>query len=941
MLKYRNLIFVACLATALLSPLGKAVAMPAYPKPITVAQPDGRMVTVCLRGDERLNWAQTTDGYTLLRNEDGYWTFARQDRHGNLVASSLVYDNTSVQARKHGIKPNLQFSKAQMAKAAARQKSRNDMMVDGTFPSTGKRKLLLLLVNYSDTKPTFSRQDFDRMMNEKGYGGIGSFRDYYLEQSYGKLDIDVTVTDWITLPKPKGTYGPDGAPYMIYDALSLVTDTLNLKDYDNDGDGILDGLAVIHQGTGQEASANANDIWSHSAIIYGQTFDGVSVRRYTIEPELLAKNISTIGVICHEFGHALGAPDFYDTDYASSGGEFCGTGVWDLLGSGAWSGDQGSRPTGVNGWQKYVWGWTDPVTLDADTVVTDMPAADHQPVAYRMETGMPGDYFYMENRQNTGVFDGSLPGHGLIVYHVNEGIVKDKLISNDINATYPQGLYTVCANAQADPDNMPSSFGAVNTDECPFPGSFGCTEFSDNTLPSAMSLDGRSSYRQISNITEENGKISFSFTHMEEPAKPQNLRAVAKNGSVVLTWDMDAAKAADVDCYNVYCNNEKIATTTDITYVDNNPPGGVELTYQVDAAYYHSMVSHPVSATIMVPSNKVEAVETSVDGSTVKLTWSTGTSLSRADIFSGSVVTADCYGETVEYANCYTPRDLSTYVGAKITRMAFFPSQGPSELTASFRIYEGDADGSNMTLVSERSVKEFASGQRRDLKLTSPVTIKAGKTYWTAVKCVGSQGVVSVACDKSREATPGLGNLIMRDGSFVQSDDAAGNFYVGATLSMPDASSGTDYEEAPTYDYDASTDLYYPTCFVVECDGSVAAYTTKREKTFTNVASGTHLYKVSSYYNGGNLSTGISKLVSVGETGILQLGATSASVRTERGCIIIEDYCGDVRICNAMGMTVYEASSDGSTTDIPLPKGLYVVALSLADGVHSVKVMVE
>ena len=156
MLKYRNLIFVACLATALLSPLGKAVAMPAYPKPITVTQPDGMMVTVCLRGDER------------------------QDRHGNLVASSLVYDNTSVLARKHGIKPNLKFSNVQMAKAAARQKSRNDMMVDGTFPSTGKRKLLLLLVNYSDTKPTFSRQDFDRMMNEKGYGGIGSFRDYYL-----------------------------------------------------------------------------------------------------------------------------------------------------------------------------------------------------------------------------------------------------------------------------------------------------------------------------------------------------------------------------------------------------------------------------------------------------------------------------------------------------------------------------------------------------------------------------------------------------------------------------------------------------------------------------------------------------------------------------------------------------------------------------------------
>lgn len=56
-----------------------------------------------------------------------------------------------------------------------------------------------------------------------------------------------------------------------------------------------------------------------------------------------------------------------------------------------------------------------------------------------------------------------------------------------------------------------------------------------------------------------------------------------------------------------------------------------------------------------------------------------------------------------------------------------------------------------MKLVSERSIKEFAAGQRRDLKLTTPVTIKADKTYWTAVKCVGTQGVVSVACDKTRE----------------------------------------------------------------------------------------------------------------------------------------------------------------------------------------------
>lgn len=45
------------------------------------------------------------------------------------------------------------------------------------------------------------------------------------------------------------------------------------------------------------------------------------------------------------------------------------------------------------------------MTLNNDTVVADMPAADVQPAAYRMETGTPGEYYFMENRQNTGTFD--------------------------------------------------------------------------------------------------------------------------------------------------------------------------------------------------------------------------------------------------------------------------------------------------------------------------------------------------------------------------------------------------------------------------------------------------------------------------------------------------------------------------------------------------------
>ena len=158
-------------------------------------------------------------------------------------------------------------------------------------------------------------------MNAENYNGTGSFRDYYLETSYKQLDIETTVVGWIQLPRSKALYGTEDMTALIRDALSLLDDSIDIHQFDNDGDGELDGLSIIHQGMGQEVSGSTSDIWSHSSELLDMTYNGVRIKKYTIQPEILIDNatyglqMTTVGVLCHEFGHNLGAPDYYDTDY--------------------------------------------------------------------------------------------------------------------------------------------------------------------------------------------------------------------------------------------------------------------------------------------------------------------------------------------------------------------------------------------------------------------------------------------------------------------------------------------------------------------------------------------------------------------------------------------------------------------------------------------------
>lgn len=914
------------LPIALLSAAATASAMPARPGRVTVSQPDGTRVELTLHGDEHSHWATTPDGYTLLADRDGYWAFAEL-RAGRAVASTVRYmgdDRQSVGAR--GIERQIKVNSSDYSPKAA-----NVTQIEGTFPSTGKRKLLMILLNYADTQPIYTQADFESYMNGENHGGVGSFRDYYLENSYGKLDITTTVSRWVTLPYAKSHYGSEGAGEMIIEALRILDSEIDYSEFDNDGDGILDGLAVIHQGTGAEASGSSYDIWSHSSSLSGVSYDGIHVNRYTIQPEILytddgSKRQSTIGVMCHEFGHNLGAPDFYDTDYQLSGGDFPGTGSWDLMGSGAWNGSQrdGTRPAGTNMWQKIQLGWVTPEILDSSRDVRNMPGSTYHPVAYRFDTTIPGEYFVLENRQQEG-FDLNVPGHGLIIYHVDEARISSTIGSNNVNISAWQGIYTVCAGASTVPGDDPASFGWVNSTAAPFPGAMNKTSFTDTTVPSTKSNTGRDTYKGLVYIAEdtEAGTINFDFICYEAPASPVALKAKAVQGDIELSWEAPEGEAPAK--YNVFRNNKHIATVTDTGYIDTTVGNLTELTYAVDCEYASGVISPYSTAEIILPGNHIASFDAMVDGSDVTLSWGLNRKLSRMpDTTTEAYYEHEYYYDKMEIANLYRADDLSIYRGYKINQIAFFPLQGPREISCRLTVYGIDKAGTR-TVLSQRNVSEIGNMQWNTVKLTKSVEITGECDIMIAVQITSNTGAIRLLSDRSA-AIDGYGNLSAINGGEMSADSKLrGNHFLYAVLTEP-AAEERDMPQMTAVE-DSRADLVLPLGFTVYRDGEAIGTTGGRLFVDSNVAPGTHRYTVTNLYKGNNESAAVAKEVTIeGESSIVGVDdeAPAFDVMAAEGGIIIRA-ASPVNIYNIAGVLLKSMQPADNETFVPLAAGVYLV----------------
>ncbi len=519
-MKSKILLSLLLLLTAL-----SLYAVPARPGKFRHVQPDGSTITLVRHGDEWGHWLTDGAGNVVRKDADGFYRPVPASKAESIRRQA----------------------------ATRRAEARRRRVPRASGIALDKKRFLVILVAFSDLdfKTPDANTAFGNLLNQQGYsanGGKGSARDFYYENSRGKFEPVFDVYGPVKLSHDKAYYGGNDSDdndlrpeQAVAEACEALDGQVDFSRYDNDGDGQVDLVFMYYAGHGEADSDDEDSIWPHqwslSNADISLTLDGCKVDSYACSNELEGMGtykgqMCGIGTACHEFGHAMGLPDFYDTDYDTNeiaAGPF----EFSLMSGGSYNGE-GRIPPYLGIEERILLGWLDRSVLaefpkSGDYVLP--PVQENK--AYKTLTDQEGEYFIYECRGASG-WDAGLPAHGMLVYHVDKSSRKVRIEdfgqvsaadlwskweqTNSINENGAHPCYYVVAAIE--PDNLKygyqylPDYGASYFDpyyeglavNIPFPGAKKVSAYT------ARSWNGVESSVSLSGIAYADGQVTFHVT---------------------------------------------------------------------------------------------------------------------------------------------------------------------------------------------------------------------------------------------------------------------------------------------------------------------------------------------------------------------------------------------------------------------------------------------
>jgi M6 family metalloprotease-like protein len=446
----------------------------------------------------------------------------------------IARDPRAFQFRRAWIQETARIRRNREGREKRRAEGLSDLSADIGLQTvvSGTKQVPVLMGKYSNTpvdpitRASLQQELFD------GPWPTGTMTDFYHEISYNNLTMTGTVYDWVQVSGTdtyyEGSAGCNGLSTscggktgeFIKSVLDLNDGAVDFSQYDNDGpdglpdsgddDGYVDFVAFVQPEKGGECGTS--NIWSHRWVYEGwwgasyttndpRTGGGfIQVSDYTVQPALgCGGGQIEIGVFCHEFGHAFGLPDLYDTDGTSNG-----IGAWCLMASGSYGGDNAhpATPTHMSAWCKEQLGWVTPTVLCGDETSWSFPQVETNATVLKIYPhGVPDtEYFLIENRQKVG-YDTYLRTGGLAVWHID----------NDQGDNANEAHKMVDLEEADGLNHLDLKTNRADAGDL-FPGSMSKFDFDDTTNPNSKDYNVAFTGFGLNNISASSAMMSANVT---------------------------------------------------------------------------------------------------------------------------------------------------------------------------------------------------------------------------------------------------------------------------------------------------------------------------------------------------------------------------------------------------------------------------------------------
>jgi M6 family metalloprotease-like protein len=384
---------------------------------------------------------------------------------------------------------------------------------------------LAVLVEFNDERIFGSNETwYNKLFDEDA----NSLRGYYKEVTHDRVNLipaiesngivnDGIVRVHLDIKHPNSGKLVNNSEELVKAITSQLEDQVNFGIFDKNDNGIIDANELVLIGilAGYEASNETPADYAQFRARIARSFDmsiatidDIGLLNMILASERAyfsgATELTSSAVFAHELGHQFGLVDLYDNDGSSKG-----LGPFSLMAEGTGNYVRGQSPGETiaffDPWSLIQLQALTPevVTETGEYVLNSAETGNYNTI--RINTSNENEYFLLENRRivgrDLGLKNALKHKGGILIYHIDEGIINEKYVTNTINDDEGHKGIDIEESSERTMGSVLDSKEYLHR-LSPFFSAQGVSEFNDSAAPKSRLNDGTQSGISVKVLTD-------------------------------------------------------------------------------------------------------------------------------------------------------------------------------------------------------------------------------------------------------------------------------------------------------------------------------------------------------------------------------------------------------------------------------------------------------